>query len=1163
MTSLRLAALGLASGFAAAAEPGFYPQSPSLSPDAEFVVFSWAGDLWSAKAEGGPATRLTSHPADELASAFSPDGKTLAFESNREGAKNIYLADLSLVGGTLVAGEPRRLTTIDAAHNLAEFTPAGDAVLFGSFQERDIYREERMYRAPLDGGPITRLTDAFGEHPSMSPGGDAIVFARGGNNGVRPAYRGPAAAELWRLSTADGSFTRLTNDRFDDIQPNALRDGSVVFLSSRDGQYNLWRLPAKGDARQLTSFKPADGQATIAHGVRDLSVSRDGSTAVFAVWDTLYTLSLSRSGATPREIPITVSGDTDNLAIRRIDLDREATEAALSPDGKTMAVVARGEIFVRSTSEDHPTRRVTFSESREQHIAWSPDGARLYFSSDMEGPPSLYAATVSLARQDLEPKPEPEEPKTEEPSAEPEPAGEEGDADAAPSDTDEEATDEKGEKSEEKDKKDKGPTPGERWEQALRFEISPILVSEHRDSRPTPSPEGDELLFVRNLGDLMLLDLEDGSLTTIFEGWNEPEVIWAADGDHIVYSVQDLKFNSDIFLLDLDAFEADPASDAARPINITRHPDLDVSPRLSRDGKVLYFLSDRDSQNWDFDVYAVFLDKSLETLPDYELAQHFKDAAKEFGGLKPVDPIDFSAPADDEAEDNADGDEAESEDRLKFDTGDAFLRVRRLTSIPAAEGDLAITPSGNRVVFSSSIDGERGLYSVDYAGKERKSITTGGVSSVSTSLTGDKVVFVKGGQANTSGPEGGKTETLALDAPVSIDTAAERRFKFREAARVFGDTFYHPTLKDLDWAAITARYEQLALKTRTSQEFTRVLATMFGEVNGSHTGSWGGEGYSAPSPRTGMLAIDTRPVGAGYEVVRVLRDGPADKGDKGLLAGDLITAINGEPLDRQGLGLRDLNAAMAGTSGSETLVTVTRTKDGIAETRHLLLVPHSQGAESNMRYRDEVERREALVHQLSGGRLGYLHIRGMSEPSVRDYERDLYAAAEGREGLIIDVRDNGGGWTTDILLASLTAPAHAYTIPRGADPAKARFDDYPRDRRLIHAWQRPISVLMNENSYSNAEIFSHSIKTAGRGKLVGTETHGAVISTGAHTLIDGTVIRIPFRGWYLPDGRDMDVYGAVPDIDIPMLPSDEAAGQDPQLNAAVQDLLGRLDRGEN
>lgn len=1148
----------------APASAGFYPQYPSLTPDGSFTIFSWAGDLWAVPTAGGVATRLTTHAADETASAVSPDGSLLAFESNREGAKNIYVADLERVDGTLIAGPPRRVTVSDSGHNLTEFNADGSAVLFGSFQDRDIYREERMYAAPLDGGAVTRLTEAYGEHPVMSADGRTLVFARGSNNSVRPRYRGPASGEIWQLDLNGGGFTRLTDDHFDDIEPHVTPDGSVVYISGRDDQYNLWRIPpGGGQPRQLTSFQPTPEEYTIAHGVRDLGVSRDGSTAVFAVWDSLYSLDLTDRNARPARIDVRHSGDTDALTTIRMDLDREATEARLSPDGKTIAIVARGEVFVRSTGENHPTRRVTETAAREQHIAWSPDGARLYFVSDMNGPPSIYAATVSLSRHDIEPKPEKKDDE-EEAEAEPEsggndstetngeggePAGDPADGADAENDT---------EKPAKAEKKDKGPTPGERWARALRFEITPVVESNHSDSLPNPSPDGRKLLFVRDRGDLMHMDLAEGTVSTLEAGWNEPETVWAGDSVHVVYSRADLKFNRDLFLLNTLAAIEDPGSEGAAPVNITRHPDIDASPRLSRDGKVLYFLSDRDGPNWDYNVYAVFLDKSLEGKADYELDEYFKDAAKEAGKAKPIDPVSF-----DNEKDDADGDENDSPstEPFTFDTADAFLRIRRLTSIPGSVQNLEITPAGDRALFTASIDGERGLYSVDHRGRERKSVATGAASNVTVSLTGDKAVFVRSGQAHTAPPAGGKLETLGIDAPVSIDAETERRLKFREAARVFGMMFYHPTLKGLDWDRITQRYEQLAAHAPTAQAFTRVLSAMFGEVDGSHTGSWGGGRYSAPSPRVGLLAVDTEPVATGHEVVRVLRDGPADRGELGLIAGDIITEIDGVPLADPVTGVRDLRAAMIGTAGKETLITVERPADIAPTTRHLLLVPHSQGAETNIRYRDEVERREARVHEWSEGRLGYLHIRGMSEPSVREYERDLFAAAEGREGLIIDVRDNGGGWTTDILLASLTAPAHAYTIPRGADPAGAEFDDYPRDRRLIHAYQRPLSVLMNQHSYSNAEIFSHAIKTTGRGRLVGVQTFGAVISTGSHRLIDGTVIRIPFRGWYLPDGRDMDMYGAEPDIEVHQHPADEAAGADPQLRAAVVDLVQRLDRG--
>ena len=224
----------------------------------------------------------------------------------------------------------------------------------------------------------------------------------------------------------------------------------------------------------------------------------------------------------------------------------------------------------------------------------------------------------------------------------------------------------------------------------------------------------------------------------------------------------------------------------------------------------------------------------------------------------------------------------------------------------------------------------------------------------------------------------------------------------------------------------------------------------------------------------------------------------------------------------------------------------------------LLLEPISRGAETMLVYRDTQRRRAALVDEWSGGRIGYAHIRGMSQPSLDEFERDIFAAADGRDGLLIDVRDNGGGWTTDRLLASIMVQPHAYTVPRGADPSVTT--GYPQDRLFIQRYTLPINMLCNEKSYSNAEIISHAFKTLGRGTLVGQETHGSVISTGGTTLIDGTTLRLPFRGWYLPDGTDMENHGAAPDIVVEQTPGDESADLDAQLKAAVDDLLRRLDR---
>jgi len=257
---------------------------------------------------------------------------------------------------------------------------------------------------------------------------------------------------------------------------------------------------------------------------------------------------------------------------------------------------------------------------------------------------------------------------------------------------------------------------------------------------------------------------------------------------------------------------------------------------------------------------------------------------------------------------------------------------------------------------------------------------------------------------------------------------------------------------------------------------------------------------------------------------------------------------------------RPLEVQLADRVGREIVVGIER--DGVQ--LDLLITPVSYGQISGLTYDHWRNENNRKVEEMSNGRLGYIHIRGMDEGLLDTVVRDLYAAAHGKDGLIVDVRNNGGGWTADRLLASIMYPRHAYTIPRGmqdsadADRANPESGGYPNDRLFIPRYDLPMNMLCNEKSFSNAEIISHAFKTLGRGTLVGEETAGGVISTGAFTLVDGTRVRLPFRGWYLPDGTDMENNGAMPDIRIEQTPEAEADNEDEQLEAAVRDLLERL-----
>ena len=213
-------------------------------------------------------------------------------------------------------------------------------------------------------------------------------------------------------------------------------------------------------------------------------------------------------------------------------------------------------------------------------------------------------------------------------------------------------------------------------------------------------------------------------------------------------------------------------------------------------------------------------------------------------------------------------------------------------------------------------------------------------------------------------------------------------------------------------------------------------------------------------------------------------------------------------------------------------------------------------------YREWVEDRKELVDEYSDGRLGYVHVEGMNWESFEHFERELYASGHDKEGLIIDVRYNGGGWTTDYLMTVLNVRRHAYTVPRGATDDLDRNHEqfrghYPFGERLPYAaWTKPVAALANENSYSNAEIFSHAFKNLDHGTLVGQPTFGAVISTGGAGLLDGSYVRMPFRAWYVyQTDKNMEHGPARPDIQVENPPGIKAEGEDPQLRRSVEALL--------
>lgn len=372
------------------------PRFPSVSPDGSEPAFSWGGDIWRVDAEGGQAVRLTRHNLDDLHSSWSPDGRRIAFASMRDGYMNIWRIGRD---GT----SPRQLTFSDRFMRTPAYAKNADGepiITFSGLLEADVYREQRPYAVSPDGGEHRRLHDAFGSEPRVSPGGTRVVFTRGGHyhSWNRRHYRGPEAMNVWLYDRDNSEFTQVTTYEGDDGRAHWVDDNTIVFMSDReDGTVNLYRateLETEPDLTRLTWFDE--------HDLRHLDVSRDGSTAVMQVWDTLYTLDLKDETAEPKPVSLRAGEDGhDDTALRRVD--RRITEAALSPDGRVMAYVAYGRVYIRHMDDHSPTQAVTPPETHARHgdLTWSPDGLQLYFTSDSDGSSSIYAARVTLTREEI------------------------------------------------------------------------------------------------------------------------------------------------------------------------------------------------------------------------------------------------------------------------------------------------------------------------------------------------------------------------------------------------------------------------------------------------------------------------------------------------------------------------------------------------------------------------------------------------------------------------------------------------------------------------------------------------------------------------------------------------------------------------------------------
>ncbi|MCB1150316.1 PD40 domain-containing protein, partial [bacterium] len=1021
------------------------------------------------------ARRLTAHEAYDSHPVISPDGRWVAFESDRYGDADVFLMPIE-------GGVPRRLTHAGGGDSPRAFSADGKEVLFASVRPFVYPGGAQIWRVPVEGGQPFRLMETFGAE--IAPLGDrGYVFAEGRVANGRQHYRGSYQRELWRWSPG-GEPVRLTENRGYDTDPMVGADGRIYWLGDMDDSKtaNVWVMNADGGGKtQVTKFKGDPVRQADLGGGR-LVLERGTSLLVMDLPD-----------GKPREISIRVADDQVENPVVLETKSGDATELAVSDDGAEYALAISGEVVL--VSQELGGRAVVCAEGPwlEQSLSFRPGSAdTLLLVSDREGEDAVYILV---------------------------------------SDDEEESN----------------------LRLASKRRLVRLTKGDEPCHDPAWSPKGDRILYTRGNGDLRIMDADGGNDDELSPGWNVDSYAWSPDGKWVAFSRSDRNYNSDVWLIPADGGEAR---------NVTMHPDYDENPVWSADGRVLAWESPRhdhapDTRNTD--VFAVYLrqEDHERSKEEWELWQKTRDKKKDKKGKKDDDEKKDGEKKD-EKKDAKDEEKKDEGPEVVIDFDEIHLRARRVTSLDGVERTVAVDPKGDWYYFTAGDGRERDLYRVNRFGEEKEEVTKGGTGPSAITLTADgkTVHFLQRGKPKSQAVKGGKAEGPEFTARLTIDRPAVRERVLDEAWRTMRDRFYDPDMHGVDWKKMRQKYGAMVRSVRHDRDFSDVMNFMLGELNASHMG------YRANWPETGEYAqdgwlgvsLDPGHRGRGLRVTDVIPDGPADKERGRILPGDVILSVEGAEVGRDA----SLEAALENRQDVPTLVRVSR--DG--EELDLTLTPEGIRPLWQLEYMRMEKDNRAAVESASKGRVGYVHIQGMGFDEVERFEQNLFAAADGKEALIIDVRNNGGGWTTDLMLTILTQPQHAYTIGRDGEVG------YPMTERMpFYSWQKPIAVICNEGSYSNAEIFSSAVRTIGRGPVVGMETGGNVISTGGFGNRYNGFTRLPGRGWYTfgdeahpernhkPQEGEHDLPGVIPDHQVPRTVADVMFDRDPQLDKAVELML--------
>ncbi|CAI8930173.1 S41 family peptidase [Chryseobacterium sp. IT-36CA2] len=1040
-----------------AQEKSYFLSSPSLSPDGKTAYFAYDGDIWKADSNGGNASRITALDGEEINPRLSPDGKWLAFSSNQYGNYDVYVMPAG--GGTI-----KQLTFHTGRDEMESWAWDSKTIYFTSSRNNNF----GSFKTTIEGKTPQKLFNNYFNNTNglvETPAGEYLFTSssESAHQVQRKRYKGENNPDILGYNPKSNSFKQYTNYEGKDFNPSVDKNGIIYFISDENnGEYNLYKLE-NGQKTALTQFDTS---------IKKPFVSADGLKVIFEKDYQLYTYDVASKSTTPLNINLNTNKTLEKA--QNFNVENNISYYDVSPDGKKMAFISRGTIFV-SDIEGKFAQQVSDGKERAMEVKWLKDNRTLLYSQTYNGYQNWFTIQADGKGQPKQ------------------------------------------------------------------------LTEDLRNNRNiTLNSDLSKAVYLSGRDEVRLLDLKSLKSTTIVK-----DEIWAfqnsrpsfsPNDEYILFSAK-RNFELDIFIYNIKK---------AQTLNLTNTGVSEEDPVWSPNGKYIYFASDRTNPSYPLgmqksNIYRMALDWFDEPFKSEKFDNLFTEEKKD------EKSSDKSKSKEKKAKKEDDKDKEKKEEKepvikeLKVNPEDTLDRIELVTDRYGYQDDPAVFNDDKKEVllFNSNQDnGKRQLFKKVFTDFEPAKSEKVFDKAAYYLTKNEKNLFalIEGNIYKTT-VAALKPEKISIQYSFDKDLASEFTQMYAEAWTGVEENFYDEKFHGIDWKAKKEQYAKYLPYVHNRNDLRILLNDLLGELNSSHTGfsSTGKEEtmyLNYFTNETGIIFKQDQP----YTVESILRKSPAYRSGADIKPGDQLTSVNGKKVDPN----ENIETYFTSPKKQEELV-LTFNRDGKNVTTKVH--PISNGELKGLLYDDWIYNNHQRVDKLSNNRIAYSCMKNMSTDELDRFLLDMVEQENRKDAVILDLRYNTGGNVHDKVLNFLSQkPYLQWKYREGKITTQPNFAPSGK----------PIVLLINEASLSDAEMTAAGFKALKLGKIIGQDTYRWIIFTSAKGLVDGSSYRLPSWGTYTLDGQNLEKTGVKPDIYVKNTFMDRLQNNDPQLERAVQEILKDL-----